>query len=487
MALHSRYNPQAEASRFVDALSVLYPPDYIVITEPGESYLARYLRQRFPHAVLIAVRYTDSLFVSTDGLWDYVYRAASGSLKRFLLNTIPDEFFANTLFLSWKPADNQWPSVAEFIRSEINEAVHIFKSVMYTRTAFGSLWFKNLITNLALAENPSTCVFSNTDFFFLASGFSAEKLMPFLHSKKAPVLCAGSAYQAALYHSVELSACITTDGSFWAGKHILQLEKHVPLLFPLEAGIPRPLLHKNPCVLLSYGSELESYFFASLHLPYIFAKRNGTVSGTAIELLLEQTQKNIYAFGLDLSCGKSFSHARPHSGLNLVQNTSLKIRSLETVLRGQCFASKNLLTYASWFASLPAKKSGRLFRVGLDSDCADLPNIASIEPDVLCEKKFDDFESALKVRFTDVADTAARKKLLAEFIKTAQSQVKLIALHDVVYSKDKKTKRLKEIFELTAYAKLINFIKTKSNDDAVSAKEKCLTELELLGQRLENI
>ena len=43
MALHSRYNPQAEASRFVDALSVLYPPDYIVITEPGESYLARYL------------------------------------------------------------------------------------------------------------------------------------------------------------------------------------------------------------------------------------------------------------------------------------------------------------------------------------------------------------------------------------------------------------------------------------------------------------
>jgi len=32
-----------------------------------------------------------------------------------------------------------------------------------------------------------------------------------------------------------------------------------------------------------------------------------------------------------------------------------------------------------------------------------------------------------------------------------------------------------------------NFIKTKSNDDAVSAKEKCLTELELLGQRLENI
>ena len=47
MALHSRYNPQAEASRFVDALSVLYPPDYIVITEPGESYCGNVSRMQY--------------------------------------------------------------------------------------------------------------------------------------------------------------------------------------------------------------------------------------------------------------------------------------------------------------------------------------------------------------------------------------------------------------------------------------------------------
>ncbi|MEL3904251.1 MAG: hypothetical protein P1P63_03940 [Treponemataceae bacterium] len=484
MALHSRYNPQAEAHRFVDAISVPLPPDYLVITEPGESYLAKPLRERFPHSVLIAVRYTDSLFLSTDAAWDYVYRPVNGSLPRFLLNTVPDEFFANTIFLSWKPADNQWPDCANSVHKAISETLEIFKSVMYTRTAFGSLWLKNFVTNLALIKNPAAAEFTDADFFFLASGFSAETQWKLLLQKKAPCLCAGSTYEAARYYHIPVSACISTDGSFWAGQHLRNLEKTVPLLFPLEAGIPKPLLEKNFGVLLSYGSELERYVFDELHVPFLSAKRNGTVSGTAVELLLEYTAKSIYAFGLDLHGGKSFSHARPHLSLNRVQSCTTKLRSLETVLCTPRFASASLQTYAAWFASLPPYKARRLFRTGLDSGCAVLRNVMSVPSDAVAEKKFADWKNAVRIVPITCSESVERKAFLCRFIHDASEQINVMPLHDILYPAGKKSKRLKEMVELTAYAKLVRYVKTKSSADAQAVKEKCRAELEILLERV---
>ena len=43
--LHSSYNPQKEAERFSDTIQG--NPKIIVITEPGESYLASALRKNF--------------------------------------------------------------------------------------------------------------------------------------------------------------------------------------------------------------------------------------------------------------------------------------------------------------------------------------------------------------------------------------------------------------------------------------------------------
>ena len=68
--LHSKYNPHKEAEQFAAAIEGY--PSVIVITEPGESYLAPVLKAKFPCTKCIAVRYSETLFSGFDNLWDAV-------------------------------------------------------------------------------------------------------------------------------------------------------------------------------------------------------------------------------------------------------------------------------------------------------------------------------------------------------------------------------------------------------------------------------
>ena len=150
--LHSSYNPQKEAERFSDTIQG--NPKIIVITEPGESYLASALHKKFPKAKLIAMRYTDNYFLESDKFWDKVWRPASGNPSFFLVNNIPDEFLSSTLFLPWKPAENVWPDSATWVWKEISAAVKIIQSLIATRSFFGKRWLKNMGDNFIFTENP---------------------------------------------------------------------------------------------------------------------------------------------------------------------------------------------------------------------------------------------------------------------------------------------------------------------------------------------
>lgn len=79
--LHSKYNPHKEAEQFTATIEG--NPSAIVITEPGESYLAPILKAKFPYTKRIAVRYSKTLFSDSDSLWDAVWRPGDGSLSFF--------------------------------------------------------------------------------------------------------------------------------------------------------------------------------------------------------------------------------------------------------------------------------------------------------------------------------------------------------------------------------------------------------------------
>ena len=155
--LHSKYNPNKEAEQFISTIEG--KPSIIVITEPGESYLAPILKTQFPSAKRIAVRYSETLFSDSDHLWDAVWRQGNGSLPFFLLSHIPDEKLAGTRFLSWKAADKAFPDAADTVWKNIRYAIDMLTSVMHTRSFFGKKWLKNTIDNFINLEHPAVLRF----------------------------------------------------------------------------------------------------------------------------------------------------------------------------------------------------------------------------------------------------------------------------------------------------------------------------------------
>lgn len=491
MALHSKYRPQAEADRFAHTLSYPYPPDYIVLTEPGESYLASSLRKRFPQAKLICIRYSETLFLDTDCLWDFIYRpnAQSSRLSFFLLNIIPDEFFPNTVFLSWKPADLEWPQEAKKTWKEINTALELFKSLIYTRTAFGKIWLKNVCTNIIFAKNIAAVQFPKSDFLFFASGFSLEQNMPLLARLKLPSIAAGSCVDALRYHRIPITACISTDGTFWARQLLKNIDARIPLLFPLEAAVPKSVLKKNMLGILSYGSFLEKYFFSQLGIPSLSAKRNGTVSGTAIELLLEHSTQQIYCFGLDLGNGKSFSHARPHASITALDTESTKLRSIETFLCAQHLANGSLATYRAWFENLNDAKAKRILRVGLQADAAKLSKVKTLARTDIEIKNITAQKIQEPLNFTGIQPISARdrKSSVVNCLNTAKTKIESMSLRELIMSHDATLQFIKELIEFTAYHQLMNFIKTGSFEHEARVKTACCTELIKLENKLKSI
>ena len=98
--LHSLYNPEKEAERFVSNLQCDYNPQYIVITEPVLSYSAPYLKKRFPSSKLCAIRYCDA-FSETDSKWDFVFKCEKNYFFSCSLNVFRC-FIFNSFFIKRK-------------------------------------------------------------------------------------------------------------------------------------------------------------------------------------------------------------------------------------------------------------------------------------------------------------------------------------------------------------------------------------------------
>ena len=366
--LHSRYNPQKEADNF--ASSIKGCPLYIVITEPAESYLALSFRNKFPHARLLAIRYTQNLFLDKDCLFDYVWREGRGSITFFLINHIPDEYFSKTIFLSWAPSDNVWKEESKRVWQDIKNATQTFIAVLRTRSFFGKTWAKNIFRNIYFAKNIKKLELKDVkDSIFLTSGQSLEDFIKdkrvASYLEKSFIVSASSSLASLSYHNIKPHLSLTTDGGYWAKEHLKRVGEGVQI-FPLEGNVPYHILKSSPIAFLNYGSPLESYFFTHLNHPFLIGKRNGTVSGTAIDFLLENTKGNIFISGLDLSFSKGFSHARPNENLENALSYESRLKTLESMLAISSFSSTSLATYATWFSSLAKNKKNRLFRIGYE-------------------------------------------------------------------------------------------------------------------------
>ena len=364
--LHSTYNPEQEAKRFVTSLAFSFAPHAVVVTEPALSYCAQFLRQRFPHALICAVRY-DKAFATTDKLWDIVFDANS-NLSNELFNALGEEGVCSALFASWKASERAYALQHENAWHEIKNALIKSRNVLFTRSYFSSRWILNAVLFCTRVQHVALIERGNCPVVVAASGPSLASALPYLKKFRASffLVAASSALSVLAACNIVPDICISTDGGFYALAHMLQfntLLKKAPIALASEAACVRSLFATSSFIPLSYGDGISSALLERCAIPAMHAERNGTISGTAMQFAQNITDAPVFLCGLDMAPATAFQHAQPNMLEQSASSYDRRTATKETRISAARFSSQSLELYRAWFQSLPDERVKNVFRL----------------------------------------------------------------------------------------------------------------------------
>ncbi|MBP5358186.1 MAG: DUF115 domain-containing protein [Treponema sp.] len=365
--LHSAYDPQKEAERFVSCLECSFSPTHIVITGPALSYCARFLRKRFDSAIIIAVHYTDKIECDDD-LWDKTFVANPDDetpLSEILYSYLGEEGISSALFASWQPSEKVFPENYTYVWSEIKKAVLKSRNVLSTRTYFARRWVKNAVNFCLYSNKNSYITYGEAPIVVCASGLSLKTAIPALKKLRNRyfLIAVSSALSVLIDNELIPDLCISTDGGYWAKRHLSHYLKRYPSL-PVALSAESACygdVYNHPVIPLSYGDGPGETLLRECSYKAMNAVRNGTVSGTAAEFALSITTGPVFVCGLDLAPSKGFSHTQPNELEDMAFVKDNRLSTKETRLSPSSFPSIPLSTYLSWFQNKDFK--GRLFRL----------------------------------------------------------------------------------------------------------------------------
>lgn len=367
--LHSKYNPQNEGERFAENIQADFSPLCVFILEPALSYCAQPLKKRFPQAEICAIRFSQD-FSDSDSLWDKVFYACKDSpvsLSEQLFNFLGEEKLISSLTLDWAPSKAIFPLKSEETWTEIKKAILKARDVIGTRAYFSKRWLKNSVIFASKVKKTLLLEKGNMPVIIAASGPSLETSLPFLKKFRENffLIALSSAFMPLLSHSIGPDFVISSDGGFWAKKH-LNFKKDSDCIFALEAeaAVPKKLLDDNYILPLCYNDGLERNLLDSIGCPYMLSERNGTVAGTALCFAFSLTEGNIYLCGLDQAPAPGFQHVQPNALEAANEKKDFRLRNKETRLTISRFKSApSLEIYRNWFISNSEYFCKRVFRL----------------------------------------------------------------------------------------------------------------------------
>lgn len=415
--IHSKYSPVTEAQRFADSQQISFKADFVFIIEPCLSYCALPLRNRFPSAKLIAIRFCEE-FKESDILFDEVYYATEKEKRissgEYFFSKYGEESFSYSLFTAWEPAAKVFHDETIEVLHSLKEALAKAHSVLATRNFFEKKWLKNSIRNISLSNKLISFSKKGTcPAVICASGPSLKEVIPFLQKQHDIFIIAlSSAVSPLLKNGITPDICFSTDGGFWAKFHLngIQRNRKLKLVLGLEGETNKSVCRENELLLLDYGDCLLSSFLKENGFPSFHGLRCGTVSGTALAFAEKITSGPVYFAGLDLSTAKGFQHTQPNE-LEIRNSASdSRVHPAELRLTRSEFSNQknSLKIYENWFKSYKTVSSvSRIINNAENS----LGSIKDITPEDFKDLSF----SGTKPEFI-IKENLIEEKKLKDFI-----------------------------------------------------------------------
>lgn len=392
--LHSKYNPLAEATRFVDNLNYNFIPQNIVITEPGLCYILKPLKEKFLKARIISVHYEKELFDHSSCAEKLLVdtNSKANNFSNTLLNLLGEEGICSTLFISWTASSNIFNEQDSIVWYQIKEAVQLSHTLLATRTYFTEKWFLNSLKLIRNRISFYTIKPVDKPIVICASGPSLKDSIPFLKERRNKyfLIAVSSACKPLLCNDLMPDLVISSDGGYWAKKHLECLRNYpdIPLVLACEGNCPTSLISETKIIPLCYPDGYGSKLFRDCGIKNMEGCRNGTVSGTALDFAKKLTYKEIFMCGLDLSAGIGLQHTGPNANEILSFSKDNKLITLEKRQTASRYNTASLKIYENWFSTLDENYTKNVFRLSDNYKYSNkLGNIIDIN-----FNKFDNFE-----------------------------------------------------------------------------------------------
>jgi hypothetical protein len=379
-ALHSRYNPQGEAERYVASLTLRGGLLFLILIEPGLGYVIPLLRKRFPAVPIISLHISD-FFTAPDPSRENLEPDAAWSpgtgiaLGRFLEERIPDIEAAAVGIVEWRPSLAVYGEEYLRILAETVEFIKRIDANTRTLRGFGRRWFKNVFRNIRLLKRVLRYKEGTLPLVVTGAGPSLEETLPLIREGKQKgtlfILAVSSSVPALLAGGLIPDLVLSTDGGGWALFHLYETIRGIPgeasgFAAALTAALPSQY-ECLPWLPISDGSDWQKLILKSLGIPFAILSQRGTVAATALDLAFLLTGGKVFLTGMDLAHRDIRTHARPYGLQRFLEDKSSRFRPVysQTYAREAAInASGSHAIYAAWFDRRLASYPGRLFSLG---------------------------------------------------------------------------------------------------------------------------
>jgi len=465
--LHSSYNPSKEAERFVQNIKTDFSPVYILIVEPGLGFSFPFLKQRFPQAKIGCVRFIKTTDHSPFD-FDIQFNENYTSFYKEIQKIIPTEFLFNTLFLSWEPAAKIFTQENELIWNHIISILENEKTLLITRQYFEKKWLINSCNFVKYSKHFVTITKKiDSPIVICASGPSLKSVLPTLKSNNDNIfiICLSSAVSVLKKNNIKPDLYLSTDGGYWANRHLRKMENDVPLAITPESFVNKQILNSHNIFPLTYSDGLSSHLSEIYKNRFFPAERNGTVSGTAIKLAENlSSNSQIYFCGLDLCSNKEFQHTQPNELEIANASYDNRINPSEKRNYGSSLPNQSLKFYEDWFKN--EQFSENSFRViDFDERKNDLNNLKDISPK--------DFASNLD------ANSKKKENYFSKFLETNKETL-CNSYKDFLIDQLENQETIKNIFSL-------DYVALLRNPESEEFKSKISNEKQDLIKKIERI
>jgi hypothetical protein len=376
LRLHSKYQPQAEADRYIEALGLPLSIDCFILIEPGLGYLITALQKHRPGRQIVVLR-ADERFRELGGSFPNVpqhYPGSKEGVQEFLEAQIPDS--ASIKIIEWRPSVSAYGDAAVCLVRESTAFINRQMAGRRTEAAYGARWVRNFFKNLTLINN--TLLYKQMDIpvVITGSGPSLEAALPQICANRAGIflLAASSSLGALASSGLYPDMAISTDGGGWALLHLSSLFRFrattkapsngpTILAFGLCAAIPSQCA-ALPLLPVSDGSLWQNMALNAAGIPSALVPQCGTVTASAVELALLLSTSSIILAGMDLQTCDIRSHARPYGFDHLFSGAASRLSPLYSqyfIRSGDIKAGGSYDVYAAWFKNRIAAWPKRVF------------------------------------------------------------------------------------------------------------------------------